>query len=102
MTRNVTVTIGTVPAVLPAGVSAGGMVVSLLNAADSSVADTSTLPEGAPYVASFTGIADGDYIAQAQAIDSTGADLGTAIQTPFSVSDLLFDSPVAPLGVTVT
>ena len=57
---------------------------------------------GAPYVASFTGVADGDYIAQAQADRLDRGGLVTAIQTPFRVADLLFDSPVAPLGVTVT
>ena len=87
---------------LPEGVSAGGMVVSLLNAADSSVADTVTLPEGAPYVASFTGVADGYYIAQAQAIESTGGSADCDTRPRLACRILLYDLPVAPLGVTVT
>jgi len=104
MTRNVTVTVVTAPAVLPAGVSAGtsaALAVSLLNAADNSVAATQNLAAGV-LVADFTGVADGDYVAQAVALDSTGADLGAVVQTPFTVADLLFNQPQSPLAVVVS
>jgi hypothetical protein len=101
MSRNVTVSFSTSTAVLPAGVEAGGYVVSLLNAADSSVAATQNLALGV-FEADFTGVADGDYIATAQALDTTGALLGLVASTPFSVADLTFDQPVAPLTVVIS
>ena len=72
---------------LPAGVAGlGSTVVSLLNAADNSVAHTATVTDGS-LLTSFSGVIEGDYIASAQDLDSTGANLGDAITTPITVSE---------------
>lgn len=72
---------------LPAGVAGlGSTVVSLLNAADNSVAHTATVTDGS-LLTSFSGVIEGDYIASAQDLDSTGANLGTAVTTPVTVSE---------------
>jgi uncharacterized protein with FMN-binding domain len=102
MTRNVSVTVPTAPGVLGAGVVSGGIVVSLLNAADNSVSQAAPAVKTAPYVANFTGVADGAYIASAQAVDSNGNALGAAVTAAFNVADLTYDAPTGALGVTVS
>jgi CBS-domain-containing membrane protein len=91
---------------LPAGVaSLGSTVVSLLNAADSSVAQTQTITDGS-LLTSFAGVTEGAYIVSAQDLDNTGANLGTAVTQTVTVSD----APPVPvtflastsLSVTVT
>lgn len=91
---------------LPTGVSAlGSTVVSLLNAADSSVAQTQTITDGS-LLTSFSGVTEGDYVVSAQDLDNTGANLGTAVTQTVTVSD----APPVPvtflastsLSVTVT
>jgi hypothetical protein len=104
MPRDVQVTFTTLPAVLPPGETQGvadAYTVSILNAADSSVYATQNTAAGV-LTALFTGVANGLYIAQAQALDSGGAVLGLPADTPFTVIDLLFDQPVVPLVVTVS
>jgi hypothetical protein len=105
MPRNVSITFVTTTAVLPPGVSQGvsaAYVVSILTNATPPVLVTSqNLPAGT-LTALFTSVANGSYIAEAQALDSNGSLLGTPADTPFTVIDLLFNQPTAPLAVVVT
>jgi hypothetical protein len=105
MPRNVSVTFSTLPAVLPPGTSQGvaaAYVVSILDTAvPPAVVASQNLAAGV-FTALFTAIANGAYVAQAQALDSTGAVLGVPAPTPFVVIDLLFNQPVVPLTVVVT
>lgn len=105
MPRNVAVTFVTAPAVLPPGVSQGvaaAYVASILTNAVPPVLVTSQNLAAGTLTALFTGVANGSYIAEVQALDSVGGLLGTPADTPFIVVDLLFNQPTAPLAVVVT
>lgn len=100
MARDVSITVSTVPAVLPAGIAQGLTRFSIL---DTSVPPTVVATQDvAGFSALFTGVTSGAYDAQVQALDTNGNPLGTPVVTPFTVIDLLFEQPVAPLSITVT
>jgi len=103
MARNVTFTVVTAPAVLPAGVADGASLLMQILSTDATpvVVATATVPAPA-LTTTFLAVADGSYTASVQALDSTGAPLGTAVTQPFTVADLLFNQPVAPIAITVT
>jgi hypothetical protein len=103
MARNVTFTVTTAPAVLPAGVADGAMLLMQILSTDPVPVVVATANVPAPLLTNtFTGIADGSYIASVTALDSTGAPLGIAVTQPFDVSDLLFNQPVSPIAIVVT
>lgn len=103
MARNVTFTITTSPAVLPAGIADGKMLLMQIldTATPPNVVATANVPSPT-LTNTFTNIADGSYVGNVQALDSNGSPLGTAVTTPFAVSDLLFGQPVGPISITVT
>jgi hypothetical protein len=103
MARNVTFTVTTAPAVLPAGVADGAMLLMQILSTDATPVVVATANVPAPLLTyTFTGIEDGSYIASVTALDSTGAPLGIAVPQPFDVSDLLFNQPVSPIAIVVT
>jgi hypothetical protein len=103
MARNVTFTVTTVPAVLPAGIADGQMLLMQIldTATPPNVVATANVPSPT-LTNTFTGIADGSYSANVQALDSNGNPLGVAVTQAFTVADLLFNQPVGPISITVT
>lgn len=89
----VVVTIATQQQAFPSSTVPAGIVVTLVGA---SVAPVQIA--GAPYSASFSDVAPGSYTASAQAVDSLGNPLGSAIASePFTVSapDVMIDVPMS-------
>jgi len=81
MSRTVVVLVATtsVEEVVPVGVSASGILVSIAGVGDQMLS-------AAPYTATFADVPDGDYVVSAQAKGSDGGVLGAAISQQFSVS----------------
>jgi hypothetical protein len=100
MARDVSITATTTTSVLPPGVAQGLTQFSILNDAVPPVVVYTQTVSG--FTALFTGVENGVYTAEVQALDTNGNNLGTPAVTPFTVVDLLFNQPLAPLSVTVT
>jgi hypothetical protein len=114
-------TIATTTAPLANGITFAGLNVSLSDTAGNPVNDSNgavLVPVSlatAPYVASFSNVPDGDYVATATAVDTTGAVIGTPITQAFTLTTTssgpvvslptppvaTFDSPVS-ISVTVS
>jgi hypothetical protein len=95
---NVVVTIATQQQAFPGSTVPAGIVVTLIGASTSPVHVA-----GAPYTASFSDVAPGSYTASAQAVDSLGNPLGSAIvsdQFTVAAPDVMIDVP-ATVSVTV-
>lgn len=76
---------------LPSGVTAAGIKVSVAD-------QVATLTE-APYQAAFT-LASGSYTVTSEAIDSTGATIGSPIQQTVTIPADSYDAPVS-ISVTL-
>jgi hypothetical protein len=100
MARDVSITATTTTAVLPPGVAQGLTQFSILDTAVPPVVVATQNVSG--FTALFTGVANGVYTAEVQALDTNNIPLGAPVVTPFTVVDLLFNQPLAPLSVTVT
>ena len=88
MARDVTYTVTEAPAVLPAGVVDGLML--LMQILDTATPPNVVATANVPYPTltyTFTDVADGSYVANVQALDSNGDPLGTAITQAFTVAD---------------
>lgn len=101
MARDVTITITTtIPGVLPPGVAQGLTQFTILSTDVPPVVVATQQVAG--LTALFTGIENGLYTAEVQVLDTTGGNLGVPVTQSFTVVDLLFQQPVAPLSVVVT
>jgi hypothetical protein len=111
---NVVVTVVTAPTAvtLLAGVQVAGVKISLTDSAGNAINDANNTPiapatvTSSPYTASFASVPAGSYLAVAEALDSTGATLGSAVKQPFSVTNPAGGSNStsydAPQSVTVS
>ena len=95
MSRDVLVDVATVKQDFPAGTVPAGIQITI-SGLPGKMATT------APYSAVFAGVPDGDYTATAQAVDATGAALGSPQSVPFSVVTPATVSVDVPQSVTVT
>lgn len=98
--RTVNVTVPVVSTACAAGIEPGGIVFSILNA-DGSVLAAEVAVEGI-FSASFSSVADGEYTMTAQAQDSLGALLGTAVSQSFTVADAFYNAPSGLLAITLS
>lgn len=98
---NVTLTAKTAATKVPVNISPAGVTISLTDAAGNAVNDANGAPLGpvslakGPYATFFSNVVDGDYVATAAAVDSTGATIGTPVTQAFTLT-------TTPSGPTVT
>jgi hypothetical protein len=94
MSRNVTVTVN--PAPTPntnfPGQTWAGIVIGLTGQPSQTVT-------AAPYNAMFPAVPAGDVVATAQAVDTTGAAMGSAVSEPYTVVDIV---PVVDVDIPAT
>ncbi|MDR5813334.1 hypothetical protein QCE62_06975 [Caballeronia sp. LZ033] len=98
----VTVAVAVVSASLPAGVTAGLLRLAIVD----SIGTVVQQQDVSGTSADFDGLSAGDYTATAQRLDSTGAPLGDAVASPFTVpsdgSGGATGTYDAPQSITVT
>ena len=93
MSNVATVTVSTAAAPLPAGITFDHITITVKDGAGASQTANVNGTESPPFTAVFNNVASGSCTADAQAIDSTGANLGTP------ATQLLFTMPT-PVATT--
>jgi len=102
----VIIAVATALAALPGTAASVGISIALTQTNGSPVVDASganvspVTATASPYQAEFDNIPAGSYVAVASAVDATGAVIGSAVSTPFTVP--VASNYDAPQSITVT